>query len=584
MITRKKKILIIVVIVMLILFAILGGVFAFLYFKTDLLRTNQELFYKYALQNEDIINVIDDNWLNEYKNKTSTTAYNNSGEITFNIDNDNNESQLNTMVNNIKFKFEGSTNLPEGKTYQDIKVLYSDENKELFNVKLLKEDELYGVKSDEILIKYLSVKNEDIKQLYNRLGIENSNNIANNIEEYDFNTILNMSETNKTEISERYMSVLNTHIPSSRYSKEKDARVTVNNEVYVANKYSVKLTGDEYINVKIKLLEALLDDDTTLNEIIKILQKDDTYITILKTKIQETIENIKREPTNENVALEISVYELDGKLLKTECINETQSLTIENINSGNTQNVKIVNTNTNNGVIVDTYVIKRNSSESENSLTYNVISTENGRQASEVLVELKNEGNINSNNIDTSINISINNDLGKNKIEYVNKKEFNVQTQIESLSEDTVTLNNTTIEYNKNLIQAIKDRLLSIYAERASSVGLDSNTLTSEIQYTIKTYKEQFNRDEFEKQVQRSLNYVKQDASVDLEFAEKLQKATTAEEKQRIKEERLVKRLNEFGINAKSDEENKKILIDSGYNYNYIYYIDYDKYTVTRAE
>lgn len=141
-----------------------------------------------------------------------------------------------------------------------------------------------------------------------------------------------------------------------------------------------------------------------------------------------------------------------------------------------------------------------------------------------------------------------------------------------------------TIEYNKNVIQAIKERLELIYAERAANVGLDSNILTSEIQLAIKTMREQFNRDEFEKQVQRALNYIKQDAIVDNEYIEKLQNATTAEEKQRVKEERLVKRLVEFGIDAKSDEENGRILIDSGYNYNYVYYIDYEKYTVTRAE
>lgn len=584
MITRKKRILIIVIISVLILSIILGGVYAYLYFKTDILKSNKELFYKYIAKNENIIQVIDTKWMNEYEDKVMTTPYNNSGEITINVSNEKNESQLNTMLNNIKLNFSGSTDLLENKSYQDIKLLYSDENKELFDVKFLKEDQLYGVKSDEILIKYLSVKNEDIKQLYNRLGIEDKNKIANKLEKYDLNKIINIPEERKLELQQKYMDVLNSHIPASSFEKEKDVSVTVDNEVYVANKYSVKLTGDEYINIKIKLLEALLNDNTTLNEIIKILQKDDGYITVLKTEIQEAIENIKREPSNSEIAVQIAVYEKYGNLLKTEYITDTENITIENKNSGNIQNVKIVKTATSKGVIVDTYSITRNSNENSNSLVFNVNSTENGRQASEISVEIKNEGNIESNKIDTSININVNNDLGKSKIEYINKKEFNAQTEIENLSENTVTLNNTTIEYNKNLIQAIKDRILTIYSERANSVGLDSDTLTSEIKYAIKTFKEQFNRDEFEKQVQRSLNYVKQDSLVDLEFAQKLDKATTAEAKQRVKEERLVKRLNEFGINAKTDEENGRILIDSGYDYSYVYYIDYDKYTVTRAE
>lgn len=586
MIARKKRILIIVLVLIFILLAISSGIYAFLYFATDNLKTDQELFYKYISKNSDIINIIDKQYYNEYKNKINNSVYDNSGEINFSTtsDNENEETQLSTAINNIKIKFEGTTDRQNKKAYQDIKLLYSDENKELFDVKYLRENEIYGLKTDEIVTKYVSVENSNIYQLYNKLGLENTNNIANKIEEYDFNELLNMSEERKNSIQQRYMNVLNTQIPSSNFSKEKKARVTVNNEVYVSNKYSVKLTGDQLINLKIKLLEALLNDDETLKEIIKIEQKNDEYIKIIKGNIQEEIKDIKRQPSNQNTALEINVYELDGNLLKTECITDTSNTTIENINSENKQNVTITNTQTDKGVIVTTYNLVRNTSESSNSLSFKLDTVENGRQASEYVIEIKNDGNVNSNNIETTININIDEDYGKSTISYNNKKQFNVSSEIDSLSDDTVTLNNMTIEYNKSIIQAIKERLQLIYVERASSVGLDSNILTGEIQLAIKNMKEQFNRDEFEKQVQRSLNYIKQDATVDSEYIQKLEKATTAEEKQRVKEERLVKRLVEFGIDAKSDEENGRILIDSGYNYNYVYYIDYEKYTVTRAE
>lgn len=588
MIARKKRILIIVLILIFILLAISGGIYAFLYFATDILRTDQELFYKYISQNSDIINIIDKQYYKEYTNKINNNVYNNSGEITFTTSKDdkseNEESQLSTAINNIKIKFEGTTDRQNQKAYQDIKLLYSDENKELFDIKYLREDEIYGLKTDEIVTKYVSVENSNIYQLYNKLGLENTNKVANKIEEYDFNELLNMSEERKSSIQQRYMSVLNTQIAPSNFSKENKARVTVNNEVYVSNKYSVKLTGDQLINLKIKLLEALLNDDETLNEIVKIEQKNEEYIKIIKGNIQDSIEDIKRQPSNQNIALEINVYELDGRLLKTECITDTSNTTIENVKSENAQNVTITNTQTDKGVIVTTYNLVRNTSESSNSLSFKLNTVENGRQASEYVVEIKNDGNINSNNIDTSINININDDYGKSTMSYNNKKQFNVSSDIDSLSNNTVILNNMTIEYNKNVIQAIKERLELIYAERVANVGLDSNILTSEIQLAIKTMREQFNRDEFEKQVQRALNYIKQDAIVDNEYIEKLQNATTAEEKQRVKEERLVKRLVEFGIDAKSDEENEKILIDSGYNYNYVYYIDYEKYTVTRAE
>lgn len=233
-----------------------------------------------------------------------------------------------------------------------------------------------------------------------------------------------MSEERKSSIQQRYMSVLNTQIAPSNFSKENKARVTVNNEVYVSNKYSVKLTGDQLINLKIKLLEALLNDDETLNEIVKIEQKNEEYIKIIKGNIQDSIEDIKRQPSNQNIALEINVYELDGRLLKTECITDTSNTTIENVKSENAQNVTITNTQTDKGVIVTTYNLVRNTSETNNSVTFTLNTVENGRQASEYVVEIKNDGNINSNNIDTAINININDDYGKSTMSYNNKNNL----------------------------------------------------------------------------------------------------------------------------------------------------------------
>lgn len=393
-----------------------------------------------------------------------------------------------------------------------------------------------------------------------------------------------MPDEQRQAMLQKYMKVLDKQIPEDNYSKEKGIEVVVKDQTFIANRYTLKLTGDELINVKIKLLEELLNDEEILNEIVKMLQKEDKYIKIIKTNIQEEIEKIRRQPSNQNIAIELSAFEVNDELIKTECRTDISMITIENIIGKNAQNVKITNTQTDKGIIVNTYSFMRNTADDINSLVINLNTTENGREASDLVIIMKNEGNIKSDKIDSFININLKNDLGKYAIEYMDKKQFNVSSEIPNLSEDTVTLNNMKVEYNRSTIEAIKERLKNIYSERAESVGLNSDILTLEIKLAIKKIKEQFNRDEFEKQIQRSLNYIKQDAEVDNEYKLKLENARTSEEKQRLKEERLVKRLVEFGIDARTDEDTGRILIDSGYEYNYVYYIDYDKYTVTRAE
>lgn len=584
MMTRKKRILIILILLLAIV-GIFSGLYALLFFKTDLLKSDRDLFYTYLGKNIDILDVIDDEWITKYEERTKNTKYDNEGQISFEISDENDGSDINKLINNGKIQFKGVTDTVNKKAFQDIKLMYSneEEEKELFNLKFLKEQDLYGLKSDEVVIKYISIENNDIYELLNRLGKSNTNNIANKIEKYDINRILNMSEETKEEIIQKYMDVLNEQISSNKFTKEKDIIINRNDQEYTTNKYTLKLTGDEEINIKVKLLETLLNDENILQEVNKIQQKNDENITVLKTKIQDQINDIKRQPSNSNTIFELSVYEAEGELIRTELIKPELTLRIENVNTKNNQTVTITNTETSNGTIVTTYKLNRQTftNISQISLEYNV--TENSRQATNILINIKNEIKT-GDEIDTTIEAEIEDDLGNKKIQYNNLKKFNTSSEIESLRDDTVILNNMTLDYNRSTIEAIKERLDSIFKQRMEENDLDPESIKHDWELALKKYKEKFNRDEFEKQIQRSLNYIKQDALVDAEYIQELEKAKTEEEKRLVKQRKLVQRLIEFGMDASMDEEEGKVYIDSGYDYNYVYYIDYDNYTVTRSE
>lgn len=584
MMTRKKRILIILILLLAIV-GIFSGLYALLFFKTDLLKSDRDLFYTYLGKNIDILDVVDDEWIAKYEERTKNTKYDNEGQISFEISDENDGSDLNKLINNGKIQFKGVTDTVNKKAFQDIKLMYSneEEEKELFNLKFLKEQDLYGLKSDEVVIKYISIENNDIYELLNRLGKSNTYNIANKIEKYDINRILNMSEETKEEIIQKYMDVLKEQIPSNKFTKEKDIIINRNDQEYTTNKYTLKLTGDEEINIKVKLLETLLNDENILQEVNKIQQKNDENITVLKTKIQDQINDIKRQPSNSNIIFELSVYEVEGELIRTELIKPELTLRIENVNTKNNQTVTITNTETSNGTIVTTYKLNRQTftNISQISLEYNV--TENSRQATNILINIKNEIKT-GDEIDTTIEAEIEDDLGNKKIQYNNLKKFNTSSEIESLRDDTVILNNMTLDYNRSTIEAIKERLDSIFKQRMEENDLDPESIKHDWELALKKYKEKFNRDEFEKQIQRSLNYIKQDALVDAEYIQELEKAKTEEEKRLVKQRKLVQRLIEFGMDASMDEEEGKVYIDSGYDYNYVYYIDYDNYTVTRSE
>ncbi len=580
MLTRKKRILMLSV-VLLIIIAISSVAYSWVYNNTDILKTNQDLFYEHISKNADIVNIIDKQWQAKYKEKIKNSKYDNKGEITFSATiTDNRATELNTLISNTKIEFSGTTDISNKKAYQNVKLFYSNGQQELFNFNLLQNDTIYGAKSDEVVVKYVSIDTSSMHQLLNKLGIYNEKNIANEIEIYDFEQLLNMSDKEKKSRFKKYKDVLYKYIPKNKVTKEKKVKISRYGQEYEANKYTLRLTGDEEINVKVKLLETLLEDEKTINEINKIEQKSEANIKVLKTQIQEKIDEIKRKPENSNITLEISVYEQGGELLKTEIKAEGYSATIENINKKNKQETTII---INEGDTAKTYNLERKTFTNASEIDLEYIVTENEEQKSNIKATIKNQL-ISQNEIETTITMNLNNKFGEQKLNYRNNKNFNSTSEIENIKDNTVTLNEMTLDYNRSTLEAIKERLISIYKDRVKSVGLNPDRIKADWQIAIREAKDTFNKEEFEKQVQKALNYIKQDELVDEEYKKELESRITYEDKKRLKERRLVKRLNEFGLVAVIDEKTHKILIDSGANHNYAYIIDYDEYKVSQDE
>ena len=73
----KKKGILITIIVILVLLILAGGAFAYVYFATDLLKTDKELFAKYFVRIGDEEKGMSPTSLTEYENKKLSTPYTN---------------------------------------------------------------------------------------------------------------------------------------------------------------------------------------------------------------------------------------------------------------------------------------------------------------------------------------------------------------------------------------------------------------------------------------------------------------------------------------------------------------------------
>ncbi len=117
------KILIILIVVILIL----GGVFAYLYFGTDLLKTNEQLFFKYLGQLVESENGFIDNKLTEYTNKKMTGKYEDNGKFSVNIDMTGMDEDMLTTVNDFNITYSGKIDNTARKNEQEISINYSDD-------------------------------------------------------------------------------------------------------------------------------------------------------------------------------------------------------------------------------------------------------------------------------------------------------------------------------------------------------------------------------------------------------------------------------------------------------------------------
>ena len=302
---KNKKMLIILIILCIIL--ILGVTFAILYFATDLFKSNQELFLKYASKafenSEDSFIGTD---INEYFNKKEQTPYQNQGTITPNISTQNGQEQFEN-VNNFDISYTGGIDNLNSRLKEDISLNYSNDSKMEFSYQ--KVGEQIGLQTDYVNSKYVVSTAEEIPNLDADLG--NVIEVLSKIQELK-NIDLSWEEI--ARIRDTYFNVLSSNLTEDNFVKVSSSDVTG---------YQLNITGDELKNITLKLLETLQNDTETLDKINEYLKVQSSSNSITVNDIAKLIEDINNNQDILNKTVKITVYVNGGNLNRLEInINE----------------------------------------------------------------------------------------------------------------------------------------------------------------------------------------------------------------------------------------------------------------------
>ncbi len=484
---KNKKITIIAIVCILI--AIAGGVLGYLY-GTDTFKSNKDKFFKYIAQNKEISTLLKDDWIEAYTKKQSESPFENNGEITLNATTG--ETSIDETLKNISVNFDGKTDTKNKKVQQDINVKYLEQS---IPVKYVQDGDKFAIKLNGDTSDYLAVENNNLKEFAEKLGVQDSTNIPDKI------NLDNLKKEFFTD--EELKQIYNTYydILVKEFEDKEFSEVTNNNQ----KGYKLTITDTKLLSVCTKLLETLKNDNMLLEKIAKYSDKEYT-VEELQKQIDETLEDLKSETTQNKEILYISVYKEKGKLVRTE---------IETANMDDSS-IKIVITKTDESAKIEMTVLDDGETVSMNLNIDKVKEKSNLKYNIELNMKAKDNESmkfiigLEYNNIKElkevnekytiGLNASLNNTDISGNIAIINNNKFVDNVETESLS-TVKTLNEYNSEELSDFLSGLVEPLQEILGTSNTLNNTLDDTTTDSLLQDLETDEEDNSSDNIEEEI-----------------------------------------------------------------------------------
>lgn len=467
----KKKIIWSVVAVLIIIAVIIG----ILYYTTDLFKTPEQLFYKHlAVDSTFLGETTYADAMQQMKNELETSRES-TGEITAKITStDTSVQEASEVLERGKITYNMKNVGAEKKMQGDITLNY--DGKDIVTVNLLQNQDQYGIKIEEAYDKYVSVENNNLKALFEKLGADAAD-IPDKIETIDYYELLNIDEATLKHIKDTYSETIKQNIPEESYSVEKNVTVKVEDTDVTTNAYKLTLTQEQVKTILIKLLETLKTDDTTLDLIIN------KYNVLMQPYVALGV-TMNTELTKDGIVegIEDAIQEFNN-------MSATSETALEVIAYGIKDNrTKIVIDAVENSESVAKFEMDMTKADKDKAAKMTCTSEDFTMTMKTIENEEKTEANILISADETSMemNMSVNND---NVSEATMKiasdgttMEINVKDELKSTenvtvdaftSENSVKLNDMTQNEFVTLVQTIYTNVMSALPQKAQLLGIN---------------------------------------------------------------------------------------------------------------
>lgn len=435
----KKKIALTLLIVVILLG--IGGVYA--YFATNAFKTDKELFFSYMTS--DWLSDLKDENLKEYIKKQENNAYTNKGSIALEVQDDGSISdETLQMIKNSKITFEGKTDNSKKIAEQTLTMELAQGIN--IPVKVRRDGETLGIQSNLLNTKFIAVRNENLKNLLERLGAD-AEDVPDKID-FEKSTF---TESEIKELKEKYFSILDENLDEELFSKEKENDQTI---------IKLSMTEEKAKDVLIKIFQTIRDDETLLKKFSGVIDKDD-----LKQQIDDLVDELKDIEPDEKTTFEMKISVKSKKVEKIEMnIKEDENITA-NILIENSENKVSIKVYDEGDSILELQIEKETNG---NDVTYKIdvktdLDTELADQEKaeiHLTVQYKNLATLDNVEENYELKLSTQDYYESNtdlKLNYTNVKQFSSNIEIEGINgENAITLNDATDD-------EIDELLITIY-------------------------------------------------------------------------------------------------------------------------
>lgn len=383
-----------------------------------------------------------------YQKRLATEKYKNEGNI---------DIELN-MGEEMNFaeKFVYTSKVDQLNNRASSNVTINKDGNDVLSIDYLKNEDLYGVKFEQIVNQYIVIENKNLKEFAKKLGIEDTSNIPDKIDlsNSEYNEIVNEEELK--QIYDKYINIIIEQIPEESYSKVEDG-------------YKLTIDLKTLQNILVKVMSTLKDDEQVFNLINSLVSTVDLSQKLSFEQYQEALEEIIKEISveiEENYDIINIVAYKQGKIYAkiAEDITDERTSYIEIIIEKNKENVVLnLNVGDEDGEIIN-FSISKNVNTTENE-EYDIeaIIKNDGEEIVNINIQTMRKGNLTSNNIENNLIVSavVPEENGEVTLEYNSNIVFDPNIEVEEFNESNhAVINEFSTEEINNLITNLSNKIL----------------------------------------------------------------------------------------------------------------------------